>query len=53
MNTAEVIVAAYNSRKNYRDKEGNNNWAAWAHDYPSYSRVLAAAEQALEEFDNG
>ena len=50
---ARNVVRAYQSRKYYRDRDVNENWVEWTREHPDLSRILDAAEQVVEELDNG
>ena len=50
---ARNVVRAYLSRKYYRDRDGNENWVEWTREHPDLARILDAAEQVVEELDNG
>ena len=50
---ARNVVRAYQSRMHYRDQDGNENWVEWTNAHPELARILNAAEQAVEELDNG
>lgn len=46
LNAATGVYRAYQSRKGYRDKDGLENWAEWARNYPDLSALLMQAEMA-------
>jgi hypothetical protein len=48
MTIAANIETAYNSRGRYRDKDGNQDWAAWAHQNPDLAEILADAMRSNE-----
>lgn len=45
---AEAVVQAYNSRKMYRNADGEQDWGEWALEHPIASRLLDRAMLAAE-----
>jgi hypothetical protein len=52
MLAAENVYRAYHWRENYRDENGQPNWAKWAGDNPTANRLLEAAMRAAMGEDN-
>ena len=48
-NEARYMEQVYNSRENYRDKDGASNWSQWASRNPGAGKYLAALETEIEE----
>lgn len=48
MTIAENIRMAYQSRANYRDKDGAENWTEWARLYPDASALLNEAAKLAD-----
>jgi hypothetical protein len=46
---SEAVYRAFVSRRDYRDKDGAENWAEWAKHYPEQSRLLVAALRESDE----
>jgi len=48
------LRTAWRSRENYRDENGQRNWAQWAEAAPELAEILNNAELATsEEIDHG
>lgn len=48
MIAAANVQVAYRSRSEYRDKDGNENWAEWANKNPALNEILVAAAAESE-----
>lgn len=46
--TMDHIIQASRKKDEYKDADGNVNWAAWANDHPRDAALLAEAMKAAE-----